>query len=37
MRFVLVDHARAKSAAKRGGGIGAVSLDDAHVAMGERA
>jgi RNA polymerase sigma factor (TIGR02999 family) len=37
MRFVLVDHARAKSAAKRGGGIGPVTLDDAQIATGERA
>jgi RNA polymerase sigma factor (TIGR02999 family) len=37
MRYVLVDHARAKSAAKRGGGADAVSLDDAHVAADDRA
>jgi RNA polymerase sigma factor (TIGR02999 family) len=37
MRFVLVDHARARHAAKRGGGAAHVRLDDIQVAADERA
>lgn len=37
MRFVLVDHARAKSAAKRGGGAEDVPLDAIQIAAAERA
>jgi RNA polymerase sigma factor (TIGR02999 family) len=37
MRFVLVDYARSRSAAKRGGGVAPVSFDDAPVAAVERA
>jgi RNA polymerase sigma factor (TIGR02999 family) len=37
MRFVLVDHARARQAAKRGGGAAAVSLDDVQLHAGEPA
>jgi len=37
MRFVLVDYARARSAAKRGGGAAPVELDRVQVAAGERA
>jgi RNA polymerase sigma factor (TIGR02999 family) len=37
MRFVLVDYARSRSAAKRGGGVAPVSFDDAPVAAAQRA
>jgi RNA polymerase sigma factor (TIGR02999 family) len=37
MRFVLVDYARARSAAKRGGAAVAVPLDEVQVAADERA
>jgi RNA polymerase sigma factor (TIGR02999 family) len=37
MRFVLVDHARARHAAKRGGGAAHVRLDDIQVAADDRA
>jgi RNA polymerase sigma factor (TIGR02999 family) len=37
MRFVLVDHARAKSAAKRGGGEDDIPLDAIQIAAAERA
>jgi RNA polymerase sigma factor (TIGR02999 family) len=37
MRFVLVDHARARTAAKRGGSDQAVPLDDVQIAADERA
>jgi RNA polymerase sigma factor (TIGR02999 family) len=37
MRFVLVDHARARHAAKRGGGAAHVRLDDLQVSADERA
>lgn len=37
MRFILVDHARNRSAAKRGGGARPVSLDDIQLAGDERA
>jgi len=37
MRRVLVDHARANAAEKRGGQRGKVSLDDVNVSTGERA
>lgn len=37
MRRVLVDHARAHAAEKRGGALGKVSLEDANVSTGERA
>jgi RNA polymerase sigma factor (TIGR02999 family) len=36
MRLILVDHARARRAAKRAGGAERVALDDAVVAVGER-
>lgn len=36
MRFLLVDHARAKASAKRGGGIQRVELDEAAVYTPER-
>jgi RNA polymerase sigma factor (TIGR02999 family) len=37
MRFILVDHARTRSAVKRGGGVRPVSLDDIQLAGDERA
>ena len=37
MRFILVDHARTRSAVKRGGGARPVSLDDIQLAGDERA
>jgi RNA polymerase sigma factor (TIGR02999 family) len=37
MRFVLVDYARSRSAAKRGGGIEAVSFDDVQIPAVQRA
>lgn len=37
MRFILVDHARARTAKKRGGGGRAVPLDDVQVAGAEHA
>ena len=37
MRFVLVDHARARTAAKRGAGTARVSLDEAHAVADLRA
>jgi RNA polymerase sigma factor (TIGR02999 family) len=37
MRHVLVDYARSRHYAKRGGGVRAVSLDEAAVVSGERA
>jgi RNA polymerase sigma-70 factor (ECF subfamily) len=37
MRSVLVDHARARHAAKRGRGIASFTLDDAHPAMAHAA
>jgi RNA polymerase sigma factor (TIGR02999 family) len=37
MRFVLVDYARSRSAAKRGGGSDDVPLDAIQIAAGERA
>ena len=36
MRHILVDHARARHAAKRGGEVHAVSLDEAAVVSDER-
>ena len=37
MRFVLIDYARSRSAAKRGGDAVAVTLDRVQIAAGERA
>jgi len=37
MRQIMVDHARARQSAKRGGGVVKVSLDEAAVVSDERA